>query len=257
MVQTIWKRAWNANDVPGEYPRGATNSDKVLVSRLIDGETGNVVAPEAETGIAPFYSRHGLNKIAVNIDFDGSIFSNDEASQIEFNFGSMNLDALTQGQGLNRSPASIVGGAFTGTGENGLTQFDDFTSTTRALGNNGRSAAPLSSVLISEEGLIRGTFANGEVRDLAQVPLILFSNPNGLSGLEGLAFRQNDSSGDALVRHSDSGGAGKIIANAIENSSVDLAYEFSNMIVSQRGFSASAKVISTTQAMIDELSQRL
>ncbi|MCH9845113.1 MAG: flagellar hook-basal body complex protein [Alphaproteobacteria bacterium] len=251
------ERAWNVNDVPGEYPRGVTNSDKVLVSRLIDAETGNVVAPTASTGILPFYSTNGFNKIAVNIDYDGSIFSDDATSQIEFDFGSMNLDALTGGQGLNRSLASIVRGAPVGTGEDGLTQFDDFTSTTRALGNNGRSAAPLSTVSISEEGLITGTFANGEVRDLAQVPLILFSNPNGLSGLEGLAFRQNDNSGEALVRHSDSGAAGKIIANAVESSSVDLAYEFSNMIVSQRGFSASAKVVSTTQAMIEELSQRL
>ncbi len=251
------ERAWNLNDVPGEFPRGATNSEKILVSRLIDGETGNVVAPETDNGVLPFYSTNGFNKIAVNIDYDGSMFSDDATSQIEFDFGSMNLDALTQGQGLNRSPASIVGGNTVGNGTDGLTQFDDFTSTTRALGNNGRSAAPLSSISISEEGLIKGTFTNGEVRDLAQVPLILFSNPNGLSGLEGLAFRQNDHSGNGLVRHSDSGGSGKIIANAIENSSVDLAYEFSNMIVSQRGFSASAKVVSTTQAMIDELSQRL
>ncbi len=251
------ERAWNVDDVPGEYPRGVTNSDKVLVSRLVDGETGNVVVPTPTTGILPFYSTNGFNKIAVNIDYDGSIFSDDATSQIEFNFGSMNLDALQGGQGLNRSLASIVGGAPVGTGDEGLTQFDDFTSTTRALGNDGRSAAPLSSVSISEDGLIEGRFTNGEIRDLAQVPLILFPNPNGLSGFEGLAFRQNDNSGEALVRHSDSGAAGKIIGNAVESSSVDLAHEFSSMIVSQRGFSASAKVVSTTQAMIDELSQRL
>ncbi|MCH9852785.1 MAG: flagellar hook-basal body complex protein [Alphaproteobacteria bacterium] len=251
------ERYWNLNDVPGEYARNETNGEKFLVSRLVDGNTGNIAAPPPGETISPFYSTNGFNKIAINIDFDGSMFSDGATSQIEFNFGSMNLDALLKGQGLNRSNTSILRGGTTGTGEDGMTQFDDLTSTTRSLGNNGRSASPLSSINISEEGLIKGTFANGEVRDLAQVPLILFSNPNGLGGFEGLAFRQNDESGNGLVRHSDSDGSGKIIGNAVENSSVDLAYEFSNMIVSQRGFSASAKVISTTQAMIDELSQRL
>ncbi len=250
------ERHWPRGDMPGEYPRDVDRGDKFMISRLVSGETGELARPDSGDTLLPSFARHGFSKIAVNIDYDGAFISGAETTQIEFDFGSMNLSALSAGEGLNRSRSSISAGN-AGTGDDGITQFSDHISTIRSLRNNGRGAANLSSIQINEEGLISGRFANGETRDLSQVPLIVFQNPNGLSPAEGLSFSETHDSGQPFTRQANAGGAGQIVSNATESSSVDLAQEFSAMIVSQRGFSASAKVVSTTQAMIDELSQRL
>ena len=252
---------WPAGDVPGEFARGMNSGDKFMVSRLIDGETGDLVEPLTDSNNLPqnlpAFSRHSFNKIALAVDYDGGGVASDEDIFMTLDFGSMNLSSLTAGGSFNRSGVSVPVSSNIGTGEDGVTQFSDNISTVRNLENNGRASSLLRNVNISTEGLVTGQFYNGQQRPLAQVALVVFANPNALLPAEGLSFSRNDDTGKPLVRLANSSEAGRIVASSTESSSVDLAQEFADMIVSQRGFSASAKVVSTTQAMIEELSQRL
>ena len=254
---TAMTQYWPTGDTAGELARGRNSGDKYLVSRLIDGETGDLAPTLEGSDVLPGFSRHGFSKIAIDVDYDGSQIASAEDIQMTLDFGSMNLSGLVAGEQLNRSAVSVPVSANIGTGQDGTTQFSDTVSTVRNLENNGRTSSLLRDVTISNEGLITGIFNNGQHRSVGQVPLIVFANPNALSPAEGLSFSRNDDTGEPLVRLANSSEAGRIVGNSTESSSVDLAQEFADMIVSQRGFSASAKVVSTTQAMIDELSQRL
>ena len=82
-----------------------------------------------------------------------------------------------------------------------------------------------------------------------------FANPNGMDALTGNAWLETDSSGQALLKQAGTNGAGEISGSSLEQSTVDLATEFSNMIVTQRAYSAATKIITTADEMLDELTR--
>ena len=98
-------------------------------------------------------------------------------------------------------------------------------------------------------------FDNGETRPIAILPLATFSNPNGMEALTGNAWIETDASGQALLKRAGTNGAGEISSSSLESSTVDLATEFSNMIVTQRAYSAATKIITTADEMLDELTR--
>ncbi|MBB4211635.1 flagellar hook protein FlgE [Rhodothalassium salexigens DSM 2132] len=106
---------------------------------------------------------------------------------------------------------------------------------------------------IREDGTVTANFDNGVSRDIFQVPLATFNNPNGLTADDGGVFRQNAESGNAQFSIAGRGGSGTLKSGAVEKSTVDLAQEFSDLIVNQRGFSANARVISTSDEILQEL----
>ena len=112
-----------------------------------------------------------------------------------------------------------------------------------------------SGVQIDESGVVTALFDNGETRPIAILPLATFANPNGMEALTGNAWIETDSSGQALLKRAGTNGAGEISSNALESSTVDLATEFSNMIVTQRAYSAATKIITTADEMLDELTR--
>ncbi|MEQ8370538.1 MAG: flagellar hook-basal body complex protein, partial [Alphaproteobacteria bacterium] len=86
-----------------------------------------------------------------------------------------------------------------------------------------------------------------------RLPIGTFPNPNGLNLVSGNAFSATDRAGDFFLNDAGSGSAGAIAAGALEQSGVDLAEEFTNMIIVQRAYSAGTKVITTADEMLDEL----
>ena len=133
-----------------------------------------------------------------------------------------------------------------------MTQFGG-DSTAQATVTDGYGAGTLSKVTIDPTGTIVGRFTNGQSLNLAQVALAVFNNPAGLNKVGENLFIQSNNSGVAQVGQSDSGGRGKFSPGSLEMSNVDLASEFSNMIVTQRGFQANSKIITTTDTMLEEL----
>jgi len=134
----------------------------------------------------------------------------------------------------------------------GLTQFaGNFIP--NFINQNGRQFGSITGVTVSEAGVVNAQFDNGDTRDIFEVPLAIFPNPNGLIAQTGNIFSAGTAAGTPVSLVANSGGAGTIEANALEASTVDLADEFTRMIVTQRAFSANTKIITTADEMLAEL----
>ena len=137
---------------------------------------------------------------------------------------------------------------------NGLTQFASPTNVAFVL-QNGAEVGELNGVRIDEQGFVIASFTNGEERRLYQLPLATFANPAGLDPRSGNVFSQTERSGEFNLRVAGRGGAGLLATSALEAANVDLADEFTKMIVTQRAYSANSRVITTTNSMLEELIQ--
>ena len=96
-------------------------------------------------------------------------------------------------------------------------------------------------------------YTNGSNRTIGQVALATFTNPGGLEKAGENTYVVSNNSGDANIGPSGIAGKGKVIAGTLEMSNVDLAQEFTDMIVTQRGFQASSRTITTSDQMLQEL----
>lgn len=137
-------------------------------------------------------------------------------------------------------------------GINGLTQFGSESSLLAATIDGGM-LGNLSSIEISDSGVVKAIFDDGTTRSVFQLPLATFPNPDALNRLPGNAYSLSESSGNASINRPGSFGSGKILANTLEASNVDLAQEFTNMIRFQRAYSASSKIITTVDEMLQEV----
>ena len=140
-----------------------------------------------------------------------------------------------------------------------LNQADGFTQfqgnfTPNFIEQNGKQFGSLSAVNIDENGITTALFDNGETRDIFQVPVVTFNNPNGLQGQTGNVYTETTDSGPAVALEPGRGGAGRI-GLTTEQSTVDLADEFTRMIVTQRAFSASTRIITAADEMLEELTR--
>jgi flagellar hook protein FlgE len=118
---------------------------------------------------------------------------------------------------------------------------------------DGNSAGTLQQFQIQADGTVLGMFSNGEKQVMAQIALANFNNPMGLEKTGETMFRATTNSGLAQVGIPGSGGRGDLLGGSIEMSNVDLAQEFTNLIVAQRGFQANSKVITTSDQMLQDL----
>ena len=135
---------------------------------------------------------------------------------------------------------------------NGVTQYAGQFAL-NSVDQDGARYGGFVGVTISEDGTVTAQFDNGKQLAIYKLPVVMFANPNGLDTRTGNAFAQNDRSGDIILQQANAGGAGVVAASALESSNVDLAEEFTKMITTQRAYSASAKVITTADEMLDEL----
>jgi flagellar hook protein FlgE len=118
---------------------------------------------------------------------------------------------------------------------------------------DGYASGDLDTIMVNDEGIIIGTYTNGEVREIAQVALATFNNEQGLMKVGGSLFAETPNSGDGVIDRPGTGGRGNIMSGKLENSNVDLAQEFVTMITVQRGYQANSRVITTSDEMLQEL----
>lgn len=135
---------------------------------------------------------------------------------------------------------------------NGLTQLAG-KFTTNYVTQDGAKYGNYTGVSISEDGIVTAIFDNGETRAIAQIPIATFVDANALEALTGNAYIETTSSGNATLRTAGEGGAGVISSNSLEESTVDIAEEFTDMITTQRAYSAASKIITTADSMLEEL----
>jgi flagellar hook protein FlgE len=141
-------------------------------------------------------------------------------------------------------------------GTTGLTQFassssaSNDTAAVNQLQQNGYAAGSLQSIAVDSENQITGTFSNGETIPLAQITLATFNGENSLQALSGQAYAATVDSGPPLFS-----ATGKVEGSSLESSNVDIATQFSQLIVAQQAYSANARVMTTADQMIQSLLQ--
>jgi flagellar hook protein FlgE len=124
------------------------------------------------------------------------------------------------------------------------------TSGTTSTTQNGYSAGTVSGMSVDQNGNIVGTFTNGQTMPLAQVAISTFSNENGLSQQGSNSWSTTLSSGTANVGAANSGGRGTILGSNLESSNVDVATEFTKLIINQNGYQANSRVITTADTLL-------
>jgi len=142
-------------------------------------------------------------------------------------------------------PSATVPGNNTGVTQNAAA------STVAPLSQDGWAAGSLSNISVNADGTIVGAFTNNQSLTLGQIMLADFANPNGLSRVGGNEYDVSGNSGEAVVKAA--GTTSTIQTGVLEQSNVDLADEFTKMITAQRGFQASARVITVSDQFLDEV----
>jgi flagellar hook protein FlgE len=203
------------------------------------GAAGNV------GGTSPLFSG------TMQFNTDGSLATADTAAATPSGSISLNIPWAAS-TGLAAQSITINLGTVNGTG--GVTQYDS-TSTLNASTANGKPFGTINGVTVAKDGTVTAQFSNGLAQDIYKIPVATFANPDGLNQVSGNAYIANKASGAADINVADSGSAGGIASKSLEGSTVDLATEFTNLITTQRAYSASARIITTADQMLQQLEQ--
>lgn len=150
-------------------------------------------------------------------------------------------------------PLSIEVDAGTVNSYDGLTGFSSGSHTASIIGQDGYGLGILEKISIDQTGNISGFFSNGVTRVLAQIILADFSNEAGLRKVGRSMYQESANSGEAVEGVAGATIAATLSSGALESSSVDIAQEFTSMITAQRGFQANARIITTSDNMLDDL----
>tara|TARA_R110000868_G_scaffold4155_10_gene25323 strand:+ start:7128 stop:8417 length:1290 start_codon:yes stop_codon:yes gene_type:complete len=226
-------------DITFTWTKTAVNEWTVTVPPI----TGVTTIEENGVGSATAFSQViTFDGLGAPADFDGNpaltpyslslsgLTSGANDMDIALDFGTIGVaDGLTQSGTLN----PVIQTAFVN--QNGV-QFGNFLN-----------------VAVDEDGIVTALYDNGETLQIYKIPVATFPAPNGLSAGSGTVFNQSEESGDYFLRSAGEANAGTIAPNSLEASTSDLASEFTNMIITQRAYAASTKIITTADEMLDEL----
>lgn len=122
-----------------------------------------------------------------------------------------------------------------------------------SLTQNGYTSGRLTGLSVAADGIVQGRYSNGQSRNLGQVVLVNFANPQGLQSLGGNLWSETSASGQPLVGTPNTGSLGALQSAAVEESNIDLTAELVNMITAQRNYQANAQSIKTQDAIMQTL----
>jgi flagellar hook protein FlgE len=136
-------------------------------------------------------------------------------------------------------------------GSSGVTQYAGTAYDLQGLSQDGVPPGSYSGVTTQANGNVVVNYNNGQNRTIAQVPLVTFNAPDSLQGQNGQSFTATTASGNPLAEAANTNGAGSLVVSSVEGSNVDIANEFSQLIVAQQAYSANAKVITTANNLLE------
>ena len=220
--------------------RGGTNPIQVGLGVQVGGVTTNFGQGSAQvTGRATNLMISGDGLFVVNRNGE-NLFSRAGA----FNFDSSGKLVTPDGD-VVQGYAPGAGGTITATGTPVDIVIPDLADE--------NAADPLASYNIGTDGTITGVYASGAKKPLFQIALANFANPEGLDKVGDTAYRSSTNSGAVQYGASGTGRRGALSSGQLEMSNVDLAQEFTNLIIAQRGFQATSRVITTSDQVLEEL----
>ena len=222
-VTTAYDNRWRAYIAPGVGQKGPASND--FVNSYTRTETDGSTTTGAMDFVAYLYFN---NK--------GAYVSNGRTESASITFDYSDGNGARSNQGVLE---------FTG-----LTQYAN--STTSFPSSNGNAACVLQSVAVDSNGIISGSYTNGLIRNEAQVAVAQFSNSAGLMKVGATIYQESNNSGSANIRTVSDFGL-TVTSSALEMSNVDLATEFSEMIITQRGFQANSKMTTVSDEMLETL----
>lgn len=224
--------------------QAAANTWRLTVNNPTNASTGSTSGTVAFNG--------GAN-LDVVFNGDGTLAGFDTDTDGAVDTGTLpNIAISSWTSGANNS--TITANLGTQNGADGMTQYaDDFT--TYFIDQDGVRFGTYSSVTIDKDGLVTALFDNGQTMPIFQLPIATFADANALQTVNGNMYRETDTSGQALLNMAGTGAAGEVSPNSLEASNIDIANEFTSMIVTQRAYSAAAKIITTADDMLNELIQ--
>ncbi len=255
---------FGAGYVPGDMASGATTPHFVRSFQIYDsvGEAHSVTFNFLKTGTGVNPNEWTL-EITADIDNDGTedVLSTEV---VAFNTdGTLDLSsgATTQTNTISIPWAATLGIASPQVLTLDFGSDDQSDGFTHFAGNselvssdiNGALFGSFNSVFIDEEGNVIAKFDNGTSKYIYKIPIATFPNPNEMSNRDGNSYDESPESGTFTLREATIGGAGRVISSATEASTVDIANEFTKMIVTQRSYSAASKIITTADEMLEEL----
>ncbi len=135
-------------------------------------------------------------------------------------------------------------------GASGVTQYAGKSYTLEGISQDGVAPGSFSGITMETSGNVVANYNNGQTRIIGQVPLTTFANADQLQRQNGQAYTPTINSGVALAQSAGSGSAGSLVVGSLEGSNVDIATEFTKLIVAQQAYSANAKVVSTANTLL-------
>jgi flagellar hook protein FlgE len=203
-------------------------------------------------------------------DGTGTAFGSTSGEAFEMASGTVSFDsdgavsAFTQTDTSATTPWTFQGAApttvsfdfgvdATGTATDGALTMAGSESSVSAISQDGMSTGDLSSVSVDNDGVITGSYTNGENVVLGQVALATFQAESGLQRAGGTLFEATAASGQAALGAANTGGRGSISGSALEKSNVTLEDQFVNMITAQRSYQANAKVVTAADQSLQAL----
>ena len=163
--------------------------------------------------------------------------------------GALGTLSFTNGV-LSSAPTLTAGGVTLDLSK--LTGYSDL-STLALDGQDGHGAGTLTGYSIGQDGTISGSYSNGIIQPIARIAIANFTNPAGLEKAGGSFYTQSPDSGAMTLGSAGDPGIGSLSGGYLEASNVDLSQEFTNLIVAQRGFQANARIITTSDSVLEEL----
>jgi flagellar hook protein FlgE len=240
-------------DLGGNLPADAAVGATVVHSIDVFDEQGRTI-PTTTT-----YTKTAANAWTATTTVPGTNGSNvtvgttnltwNQATE-KFNTGSMTLGRAAMASAGYTFPGDVIMGI--SGDQTPLTQYAGASSAT-ARTQDGATMGQLQSFTMDTNGVLVGAFSNGRTEKLGQVAIANFANPGGLEKAGDSMYRGSANSGQAQVGVAGNGGRGLINSGVLEMSNVDLAQEFTNLVVAQRGFQANSRVISASDEILQDL----
>ena len=217
-----------------------------------DDWTVTVTSPDAQTPAV------GSADVQFGPTLTGNAVAAGTIGQISLPTGSISTSgyaagtpaSLTMSMDFGEGPQTVTLNLGTFGNSNGVTQYAGTAYNLQGLSQDGVPPGSFSGVTAQANGNIVVNYNNGQTRTIAQVPLVTFNAPNALQGQNGQSFTTTTNSGNPLADAANSNGAGSLVISSVEGSNVDIASEFSQLIVAQQAYSANAKVITTANDLL-------
>lgn len=246
-------------DVAGEYANKyeidvKTVSGQTSVSAKWKGDVLTITLPE--TGVSTEDIQKAIDEAA-----GGEASKNLTVNVYEYTNGTANTTPTAAATDINFNFYDALGNRTERLGLDGGADnfFSDMAVALSTVNlTDGRTAAEqtvadLETIMIDDDGVIYGRHAVHGLLLLGRIDIATFVNPMGLDQVGTSLWRESLASGEAQVKIAGSDGAGNVVSNALEMSNVDLAQEFSDMIITQRGYQANSRIITVSDTMLEEL----